>query len=658
LDEEREKHKVEDAREEESFAGPWWRFRPFQGAALSGVLLGLGVLLSRLAVVPDAVTIGFYIAAIPPGAFTWAREGFTELVKERAIGNEALMAAATVGACVLGAWEEAAFLVFLYGSAEAIEEYTTARTRSAIRALLDLAPKEAHVLRDGEEVTVLAADLVPGDMFVVRPGEGIPTDGVIRDGHAALDEATVTGESVPVEKGPDALVFAGTLNRTGALRVEATKRFEDNTLSTIIHMVQEAQERKGGAQIFIERFGRRYSPAVLLVALAMLAAPAVLGADVGVWAGRAIVLLVAAAPCALVMSTPVAVAAAIGRAGSRGVLIKGGMALEALGRVRVVAMDKTGTLTRGEPEVTDIVPAAGRDRATVLQMAASVEHLSEHPLARAIVRCAHIDGIELLAAAGFVAQPGAGATANISGRAVTVGSPASFTAAGLDLNAIGPDVERLQNGGKTVVLARDQDSLLGALALQDQVRPEAARALRALHALGVRVAMLTGDNRRTAEAVAKALGIDVVHAELRPDEKVRLVEEMGARDGHVAMVGDGINDAPALAAAHVGIAMGAAGTDAAIEAADVALMADDLERVAYAVRLGRRARTISRQNITFSLLVLAVLVPSAILGLLGVAMAVVAHEVSELLAVANGLRAASDSEYFTPTPSSQGMSPS
>ncbi len=658
MSEESDEHDKHERDDEEAFAGPWWRFRPFQGAALSGLLLALGFVLSRTGIISESVAIALYLAAIPPGAFFWLREGIEELVKERAIGNEALMAAATVGACVLGAWEEAAFLVFLYGSAEAVEEYTTARTRSAIRALLDLAPKEARVLRDGAEVTVPAADLVPGDVFVVRPGEGIPTDGLIRDGHAALDEAAVTGESVPVEKGPGALVFAGALNRTGALRVEATKRFEDNTLSTIIHMVQEAQERKSGAQLFIERFGRRYSPAVLLAALTMLAAPAVLGADASVWAGRAIVLLVAAAPCALVMSTPVAVAAAIGRAGRHGVLIKGGMALEALGRVRVVAMDKTGTLTRGEPDVSDIVPAAGRDRATVLQLAASVEHLSEHPLAKAIVRRAQADGIELLAAAGFVAQPGTGATANISGRTITIGSPASFTAAGLDVRAIAHDIERLQSEGKTVVLARDPDSLLGALALQDQVRPEAARALRALHALGVRVAMLTGDNRRTAEAVAKALGIDVVHADLKPDEKVRLVEQMGARDGHVAMVGDGINDAPALAAANVGIAMGAAGTDAAIEAADVALMADDLERVAYAVRLGRRARTISRQNITFSLLVLAVLVPSAVLGLLGVAMAVVAHEVSELLAVANGLRAASDSESFTAPPGAQERSQS
>ena len=623
-----------------TFAGPWWRFRPFQGAALSGLLLALGVLLSRFGVISEGVAIAFYLAAIPPGAFYWLREGLEELVEERAIGNEALMAAATVGACVLGAWEEAAFLVFLYGSAEAVEEYTSARTRSAISALLDLAPKEARVLRDGVEVTMAATALVPGDVFVVRPGEGIPTDGVIRDGEAALDEAAVTGESVPVEKGPGAIVFAGTINRTGALRVEATKRFEDNTLSTIIHMVQEAQERKSGAQLFIDRFGRRYSPVILLASLAMLLAPRALGLDARMWAGRAIVLLVAAAPCALVMSTPVAIAAAIGRAGRNGVLIKGGMALEALGRVRVIALDKTGTLTRGEPTVSDIVPVAGGDGARLLQLAASVEHLSEHPLAKAIVGRARADGLELLPAPSFAAQPGAGATARVSGRVVGVGSPASFMAEGVATDALTGKVEGLQAEGKTVVLVREDGALLGALAIQDQVRREAARALAALHALGVRVVMLTGDNRRTAEAVGKVLGIDAVHADLKPAEKVRLVEELRARDGAVAMVGDGINDAPALAAASVGIAMGAAGTDAAIEAADVALMADDLGKVAYALRLGRRARAISQQNITFSLLILAVLIPSAVLGLLGVALAVVAHEASELLAVANGLRAA------------------
>ena len=583
-----------------SGTGPWWRFRPFQGAALSGALLALGFALSRAGAISDSLAIALYVAAIPPGAYSWMREGFEDFVEERAISNEALMAAATVGACLLGAFEEAAFLVFLYGGAEAAELYTTARMRSAIGALLDLAPKEARVLRDGVEVTVRAGELVPGDVFLVRPGEGIPTDGRIAEGAGTIDEASVTGESTPVEKGPGAPVFAGTINRTGALRIDVTKRFEDNTLSTIIHMVQEAQDRKSGAQLFIERFGRRYSPVILLAALALAFVPGLLGFDARLWAERAVVLLVAAAPCALVMSTPVAVAAAIGRAGRGGVLIKGGLALEALGRVRVVAFDKTGTLTRGEPAVTDIVPVVGRDTRTILQLAASIEHFSEHPLAKAIGRRARAEGLELLAAESFAAHLGAGAEARVAGDIVVVGSPASFVAAGVDVRAIASDVDRLQGQGKTVVLVRAREELLGAIALQDQVRPGAAAALRALHELGVGVAMLTGDNRRTAEAVGTPLGIDAVHAELRPEDKVRVVEELRSKEGAVAMVGDGINDAPALAAASVGIALGTAGTDAAIEAADVALMADDLQSVPRAIRLGRRARRISRQNIVFS----------------------------------------------------------
>ncbi len=628
----------QEERGEQPFSGHWWGYRPIQSAIVAGILLALGFTLSRLGLVPEWAAIALYMAAIPLGAFYWAREGYEEFVHERVIGNEALMAAATLGAAILGAWEEAAFLVFLYGSAEAVEEYTFARTRTAIRALLDLAPKEAHVLRDGQEVVMPAAALQPGDVFVARPGEGIATDGVIREGHAAIDEAAVTGESIPVEKGPDDRVFAGTINRTGSLKVEAITRFEDNTLSKIIRLVEEAQEKKSQAQLFIERFGRRYSPLVLLGALLLLAVPPLVGLPFREWAVRAITLLVAGAPCALVMSTPVAVAAAIGRAGRDGVLVKGGMPLEGLGQVRVVAMDKTGTLTRGEPMVTDVIPLDEREAAEVLRLAASVEYLSEHPLAWSIVRRAQEEEVRLLPAQDFRALVGAGAVASVDGREVSVGSPSLFEKLGLDVGPVRDTVERLQAEGKTVVLVGDHTRLEGVIAIRDQVRPVATTAIRELHALGIKVVMLTGDNRRTAQAIAKELGIDEVHAELKPEDKVRLVEDLRKRYGYVAMVGDGVNDAPALAAATVGIAMGAAGTDAAIEAADVALMADDLQKVAYATRLGKRAQSISRQNIAFSLLVLAVLIPGAVLGLFTVALAVLAHEVSELLAVANGLR--------------------
>lgn len=618
---------------------PWWRFRPLQMALASGLVLGIGFLLEKTGTIPESAALFFYLAAIPIGAYFWVREGLEELLEERVIGIEFLMAAAAAGAGALGLWEEAAFLVFLYGAAEALEEYTVDRTRHAIRSLLDLAPAEARVLRDGREVSIAARDLIPDDMFLVRPGERIPTDGVVIDGSGAIDESPVTGEHVPADKQPGAQVFAGSLNLTGALRVRVTSRFEDNTLSKIILLVETAQARKGQAQLFIERFGRRYSPLVLITALGLLAVPAVLGLELGVWAHRAVVLLVAAAPCALVMSTPVAIAAGIGRAGRHGVLVKGGMTLERLGRLKVVALDKTGTLTRGEPVVTDVVAMPGESERRLLELAASVEHLSEHPLAKAIVRHAEQVGCERQPAEAFEALPGAGARATVAGQAVVIARPSFHADGGIDMRDVDSLAEPLRHQGKTLVAVRVQDRILGLLALQDQPRPEAARAVQALHALGIKLVMLTGDNQATAEAVASLVGIDEVHAELRPDQKVQHVEALRQRYGDVAMVGDGINDAPALAAATVGVAMGTAGTDAAIEAADVALMGDDLEKLSYVVHLGRQARRISQQNIVFSLVVLGVLVPAALVGALTVAVAVLAHEVSEILAVLNGTRA-------------------
>jgi Cd2+/Zn2+-exporting ATPase len=483
--------------------------------------------------------------------------------------------------------------VFLYGGAEAVESYTFARTRSAIRSLLDLAPKEARVLRDGREETVPAEALKPGDIFVVRPGEALPTDGIIRAGTSTLDEAPVTGESVTVEKGLGAPVFAGTINRQGA------------------------QEEKGRAQRFIERFGRRYSPAVLGVAILLLAVPPLLGQPWGTWAVRAVVLLVAAAPCALVMSTPVAIAAGIGAAGRHGVLIKGGMHLENLGRIRVVAFDKTGTLTQGAPEVTTVKPLNGVDRRDVLGLAASLEQRSEHPLAQAIVRHARQQGVPIERPEAFEALTGAGARGTLRGETCFIGSPALFGEIGVPLGDAAARVSELQAAGQTVVLIGDRQGLWGLLALRDQVRPSAREAVAALRAAGIgQVVMLSGDNTRTAAAIARELGIAEVWAELKPADKVGAVQEIERRYGPVAMVGDGINDAPALAAATVGIAMGVAGTDAAIEAADVALMADDLGKAVYALRLGRRVHQISRQNIVFSLAILAALILTALVGVL------------------------------------------
>ncbi len=463
---------------------------------------------------------------------------------------------------------------------------------------------------------------------------------MVEEGASVVDESSVTGESMPVQKATGSRVFAGTINKQGALTVLATASAADNTLSKIIHLVEEAHERKGRLQRFFERFGRQYSPTVLVGAAALALIPRLFGQPFLPWALRAVVLLVAAAPCALVMSTPVAIAAGIGVAGRHGVLIKGGLHLENLGRVRLVAFDKTGTLTEGTPDVTDILPAPSVAVRDVLEVAASVERLSEHPLGEAIVRRAEGEKVTLRPAQNCRALVGFGFEAEVDGDVAFVGSPALFGERGIALDSLSRARDALQAQGKTVVMVGKDHTLLGVIALRDRVRPDAREAIRALHTAGLKVAMLTGDNRRTAAAIAHELGIDHVHAELHPAEKVRYVERMEREVGPVAMVGDGINDAPALAAATVGVAMGAAGTDAAIEAADVALMGDDLRKLVYAVRLGRVARVISLQNIVFSLLVLSVLIPGALVGAVTVVTAVVVHEVSELLAVANGLRVA------------------
>lgn len=631
--------KDEDREDEDSFTGPWWRYPRILGAAASGALLALTLALDWSGAITQPVAIALYLVSMPFAGYWWFREGLEELIECREIGIEFLMAAATAGAAALGAWEEAAFLVFLYGAAEAVEAFTFARTRSAIRALLDLAPKEARVLRDGIEHLIPATDLRPGDIFFVRPGEGIATDGEIRTGRSSLNESAITGESVPIDKVEGDKVFAGTLNGQGALQIEATHAFADNTLSKIIHLVEEAQEQKGRGQRFIETFGRRYSPALLVAAILLAVLPQLLGGEGAEWRTRAITLLVAGAPCALVMSTPVAMAAGIGTAGRRGVLVKGGMHLENLGKLKVIAFDKTGTLTYGRPSVTNIVPLGSIDESEALRIAGAVERFSEHPLAQAVVEEAASRRIDLPSSSDFEALTGAGARALVENREIYVGSLAMFEDFGANLGQAYEFTTAFQEQGKTVILVGTKERALALLALRDEIRPNARAAIRAFHAAGIaRVVMLTGDHPRTANAIAKELGIDDVRAALKPEGKVAALRELEESYGAVAMIGDGVNDAPALAQATVGIAMGTAGTDAAIEAADVALMADDLEQAAYALRLGGAARQISRQNIVFSLALLGVLIPGAGLGLFTVAIAVTAHEASELLAVANGLR--------------------
>jgi len=623
---------------EEIFEGKWYAHPPMRNALIAGLLTGMGFLLAHLNVISSPIEIAIYVTAILLGGYHWSREGIEELIEEKEIGIEILMMAATIGSAILGMWDEAAFLVFLYGTAEGLEEYTYARTRHSIRKLLDLAPKEARIIKMGKETVIPAEEIKVGDIVIVKPGESIPTDGVVLKGISSINEAPVTGESIPVEKKEGMKVFAATMNHEGALEIRATATFKDNTLSKIIHLVEEAQEQKGKAQVFIERFGRKYSPMVLLSAILLIALPPLFGLPFSYWATRAVVLLVAAAPCALVMSTPVAIAAGIGRAGRTGVLIKGGVHLENLGKIRTVAFDKTGTLTKGKPVVTDVIPIDGKE-SDLLALAYSVERFSEHPLARAIVEKAEEEALKPVNATDFGALIGAGAKARIGDRTIYVGKPELLEAFGL-MNKHTPITKGLMDDGKTVVLVGTEKEIYGVIAMRDEIRPKAKDVISELHRMGMKVVMLSGDNTHTAMAIARDLNIDDVRAELEPEDKVEAVVNLEKEYGDIAMIGDGINDAPALARATVGIAMGTAGTDAAIEASHVALMADDLTKIPYAINLGKKARRISAQNIVFSLLILAVLIPSALTGIMSVAIAVFVHETSELLAVANGLRVA------------------
>jgi len=618
---------------------PLWRNPKVLTSAAAGVLWALGMLTAALGA-PSAVGLGLHLAAIVIGGYYFGREAWQMLWYERQVGIELLMGVAAVVAVFLGQASEGAMLVFLYSISEALEGYTEAKTRAAVRALMKLAPKTALVRRQGREVEIPAEQVREGDVFVVKPGQAVPTDGIVLEGRSSVDQSPITGESVPVDKGPGDRVFAASINQQGLLVVRATKPYAENTLQRIIHMVEEAQERKGRQQRWIEAFGRRYSPAVLLAAMLMAVGPPMLGLGPwALWLERATVFVVAAAPCALVMSVPITMVATLGTAARQGVLIKGGVFVEELARTRAMAFDKTGTLTLGQPQVTDVHPLApGWDAARVLAWAAAVEQGSEHPLARAVVLAAQAHGVTPPAARDFQALPGTGVQATVGELVLAVLRPERVPEA-----TAYPHVAQWRAQGKTVaVLAQRAGQTwrpLGLLAFRDEPRPHARPALGGLRRLGVRpLVMLTGDHPRTAQALAQELGLDQVYADLRPEDKVARVRELTQRHGHVAMVGDGVNDAPALAAASVGIAMGAAGTDVALETADVALMGDDLTKLPAALTLARRAQRIVWQNIVLSLAVTAGLMLAAITGALGLPAAVIGHEISEFVVIGNGLR--------------------
>jgi cation-transporting ATPase G len=603
-----------------------WDVSEIRFAAVSGVFL-LASWIASLAGALPMVVLALEVAALLAGAYTFVPSTLRRLLRGQ-IGVGTLMTIAAVGAVILGEVGEAAMLAFLFSISEGLEEYSLVRTRRGLRSLLRLVPDEATVLRDGLETVVVPGELRVGDLMLVRPGERLATDGVIAVGRTALDVSAITGESMPIEAGPGDEVFAGSINGTGALTVTVTTTAEDNSLARIVHIVETEQSRKGASQRLADRIARPLVPGVMIAA-ALIALIGTLAGDPVLWIERALVVLVAASPCALAISVPVTVIAAIGAASRMGVLVKGGAALETLGVIRCVALDKTGTLTRNRPIVIEVAPTPGTCPEQVLDIASALEARSEHPLARAIIAAT----TEVRPADDVQAVPGEGLTGVRDGSALRLGRPGWIETADL-----ASTIERMQHAGATAVLVEVDGNVIGAIAVRDELRPEAVEAINALRRDGYDVAMLTGDNLATATALATEAGIDVVHAELRPEDKAAVIRQLNAVQ-RTAMVGDGVNDAPALATADLGIAMGAMGTDVAIETADVALMGEDLRHLPQAFAHARRARRIMLQNVGLSLALITILMPLALFGVLGLAAVVLVHELAEVVVIANGVRA-------------------
>ncbi|MCA9763547.1 MAG: cadmium-translocating P-type ATPase [Gemmatimonadetes bacterium] len=552
-----------------------------------------------------------------------------------------LMVVAAVGAAAVGAWAEGAFLLFLFALANALERYALDRARDAIRALTALVPDTARVVVAGVETDLPIERVRPGDVVVVRPAERIAVDGAVRAGASAVDQAPITGESAPVDKVPGDEVFAGTVNGEGALEVTVTRAVGDRTLDRVIRLVEEAQGAKAKTERLTERFERIFVPLIVVADLLLIVVPPLLGLlDWSSSLYRGMTVLVAASPCALALGPPAAMLAGIAQAARRGVLIKGGVHLEALAEVRAIAFDKTGTLTHGRPEVADVVPAPGVDARELLQVAASVERRSQHPLAQAVVRRAEADGLALLPAGNLVSVTGRGVESEIAGEKVMVGSPRMWQRSDDLMPAVlGAAAADVAARGRSIMVVRHGERWLGLLGLADRPRASVPETLARLRALQIApLVMLTGDHAGVGDAIGRELGLDEVRADLMPADKVTAMRELLARHGAVAMVGDGVNDAPALAAATVGIAMGGAGTAAALETADAALMGDDLGRLPFAIGLARRTRTILRQNLVIAAGMMLVLLLLAALGILAIGPAVVGHEGSTLVVIANALR--------------------
>ncbi len=610
---------------------------------LSGLFLIVGWFLSKQIGEENMLSIVAYAFSILIGGYHLFMVGLKNLIRFQ-FEMKTLMTVAIIGAAAIGEWGEGATVVILFAISEVLEKYSMEKARQSIRSLMDIAPSEALIRRGDHEITLPVEAIQVGDVMIVKPGQKLAMDGVIMKGISSLNQAAITGESVPITKSIEDEVYAGTLNGEGLLEVKVTKLVEDTTIAKIIQLVEEAQAKRAPAQAFVDRFAQYYTPAIMLIAFSLIVfPPLLLNAAWGEWFYRGLTVLVVGCPCALVISTPISIVTAIGNAARHGVLIKGGLHLEAAGELSTIAFDKTGTLTSGVPEVTELVNLSDQDERTILTIAAALEKGSLHPLATAIIRKAEREQIEFatIEVEEFSTVIGKGIKGMIDGVLYYLGSPRWYedtltSEVSIDLKE---KISLLQNEGKTVIVLGSEREILALIAIADEVRKQSKAVIEQLHQMGItKTVMLTGDNKATALAIAEKLAVREVHADLLPEDKLAYIKQLRQEGVTVAMVGDGVNDAPALAASHVGIAMGRAGTDTALETADIALMADDLSKLPFTIRLSRRTLMIIKQNISFAIGIKVLALLLIIPGWLTLWLAIFADMGATLLVTLNSLR--------------------
>lgn len=623
--------------EPESF----WQRRSYLLFTLAAGILLIAGIIAGFAGAPSEAVIPLFLCSIIAGGWRIAVKGF-KAGKNLALDMNFLMTIATLGAMMIGKWEEGAAVMVLFSFSQLLERYSMERSRKAIRALLTLSPPMATVRRESFEHEVRVEEVAAGERIVIKPGARIPLDGTVEAGESTVNQAPITGEALPIRKQAGDEIFAGSLNERGTLEVRVTKTFRDTTLARIVRMVEEAQTERAPVQTFTDRFAHYYTPAIIALAVAVaVMIPLMFHQPFGVWFYRSLVLLVIACPCALVISTPVTIVSGLANAARCGVLLKGGRHLEEIGQVRAVAFDKTGTLTEGAPRVTDVIPLNSLSKSQVIQLTAAVEARSEHHLAGAILKKAYEENgtIDSPVYQQFESLTGRGVRAMIDGVTYIVGNHALIEEEKICSPRVEELLQKLEGEGKTAIILGTEKETLGIIAIADAIRAESSRIISDLHAEGVKkVIMLTGDNEGTARVIAKRTGIDEYYAGILPEEKVDRVRALMERYGSVAMVGDGVNDAPALAASSVGIAMGSSGTDVALETADIVLMSDDLSRLAYTMQLSRKTLSVIKQNILISLLTKLIFLVLGVAGLATLWMAVLADDGATLLVIVNGLR--------------------